>query len=46
MELQDLTAAVKRKRLEADQAVIAKDVAYDQLKLQIASLYVKITRKI
>ena len=39
----DLGAAVKHKKLEADQAVLAKDMAYDQLKLQIATLFVKIT---
>lgn len=39
----DLGAAVKRKKLEADQAVLAKDIAYDQLKLQIATLFIKIT---
>lgn len=42
-DILDLGAAVKRKKLEADQAVLAKDIAYDQLKLQIASLFVKIT---
>lgn len=45
-DILDLTAAVKRKRLEVDQAVIKKDIAYDQLKLQIASLYVKITNNL
>ncbi len=45
-DILDLTAAVKRKRLEVDQAVIAKDVAFDQLKLQIASLFVKITNNL
>lgn len=45
-DILDLTAAVKRKRLEADQAVIQKDIAYDQLKLQIASLFVKITNNL
>ena len=45
-DILDLTAAVKRKRLEADQAVIQKDVAYDQLKLQIATLFVKITNNL
>lgn len=45
-DILDLTAAVKRKRLEVDQAVIAKDIAYDQLKLQIATLYVKITNNL
>jgi hypothetical protein len=39
----DYVPSIRRSRLEADQAVIAKDIAYDQLKLQIASLYVKIT---
>lgn len=45
-DILDLTAAVKRKRLEVDQAVIAKDIAYDQLKLQIASLFIKITNNL
>ena len=45
-DILDLTAAVKRKRLEADQAVIQKDLAYDQLKLQIATLFVKITNNL
>ena len=42
-DILDLTAAVKRKKMEVDQAVIQKDIAYDQLKLQIASLFIKIT---
>ena len=45
-DILDLSAAVKRKRLEADQAVIQKDIAYDQLKLQIATLFVKITNNL
>lgn len=45
-DILDLTAAVKRKKMEVDQAVLAKDIAYDQLKLQIASLYVKITNNL
>ena len=45
-DILDLTAAVKRKRLEVDQAVIKKDIAYDQLKLQIATLYVRITNNL
>lgn len=45
-DILDLTAAVKRKRMEVDQAALAKDIAYDQLKLQIASLYVKITNNL
>lgn len=45
-DILDLTAAVKRKKLEVDQAVIQKDIAYDQLKLQIATLFVKITNNL
>ena len=39
----DLAPAVRRKKLEVDQAVIQKDILYDQLKTQIATLYVQIT---
>lgn len=45
-DILDLTAAVKRKRLEVDQAIIQKDIAYDNLKLQIATLYVRITNNL
>ncbi len=45
-DILDLTAAVKRKRLEAEQAVIQKDIAYDQLKQQIATLFIKITNSL
>jgi hypothetical protein len=45
-DILDLTASVKRKRLEAERAQLEKDLAYDQLKLQIASLYVKITNSL
>ena len=45
-DILDLTASIKRKRLEVDQAVIKKDLAYDQLKLQIASLFIKITNNL
>ena len=45
-DILDLAAAVKRKKLEVDQAQIAKDIAYDQLKQQIATLYVKITNNL
>ena len=45
-DILDLTAAVKRKRMEVEQAAIQKDIAYDQLKLQIASLFVKITNNL
>ena len=45
-DILDLTASVKRKRLEVDQAVIQKDLAYDQLKQQIATLFIKITNNL
>ena len=45
-DILDLTAAVKRKRIEAEQAVINKDLAYDQLKQQIATLFVRITNNL
>jgi hypothetical protein len=42
----DITAAVKRKKIELEQAAITKDIAYDELKLQIATLYVRITNNL
>lgn len=42
-DILDLGASVRRKRLEVEQASYQKDIAYDQLKLQIATLYIKIT---
>ena len=45
-DILDLTAAVKRKKMAADQAVIAKDIAYDQVKLEIARLFIKITNNL
>lgn len=42
-DILDYVPSIRRSRLEADQAVIAKDIAYDQLKIQIATLFVKIT---
>ena len=45
-DILDLAPAIKRKRLEAEQAQLQKDIAYDQLKLQIASLYIKITNNL
>lgn len=45
-DILDLTSAVKRKRIEVDQAVIQKDIAYDQLKQQIATLFIKITNNL
>ena len=45
-DILDLTAAVKRKKMEVDQAVLQKDIAFDQLKLQIATLFVRITNNL
>lgn len=42
-DILDLSAAVKRKKMEVDQAIYKKDMAYDQLKLDIAKLFIKIT---
>ena len=45
-DILDLKAAVKRKKLEVDKARIEKDLAYDNLKKDIASLYIKITNNL
>ena len=45
-DILDLTASVKRKKLEVDQAALQKDIAFDQLKLQIATLFVQITNNL
>ena len=45
-DILDLTAAVKRKRIDVEKAMIDKDIAYDQLKLQIATLFIKITNNL
>ena len=42
-DILDLTASVRRKKLEVDKARIEKDIAFDELKKQIATLYIKIT---
>ena len=45
-DILDLTAAVKRKRLEAEQARYKRDQIYDELKLQIGTLYARITNEL
>ena len=45
-DILDLGHSVKRKRLEVENAQILKDAAYDQLKLQIVTLYIKITNNL
>ncbi len=45
-DILDLSASVKRKKLEEDLKRIEKDIAYDELKQQIATLYIKITNNL
>ena len=45
-DILDLGHSVKRKRLEVENAQIQKDAAYDQLKLQIITLYIRITNNL
>ena len=42
-DILDLTAAVKRKRLEADIAMFKTDEEYENIKKEIATLFIKIT---
>ena len=45
-DILDLGAAVKRKKLLVDQARIEKDLAFDKLKKEIATLYISITNNL
>jgi hypothetical protein len=45
-DILDLSASVKRKRLLVDKARIEKDLAFDELKKQIATLYINITNNL
>ena len=45
-DILDLTASVRRKKLEVDLARIEKDKAFDELKKQIATLYINITNNL
>lgn len=45
-DILDLGHSVKRKRLQVENAQLAKDVAYDQLKLEIVTLYIRITNNL
>ncbi len=45
-DLLDLGHSVKRMRLKVEDAQLAKDAAYDELKLQIATLYIRITNNL
>ena len=41
-DILDLAPSIKRKRIEAERVQLDKDIAYDNLKLEIAKLFVKI----
>ncbi len=45
-DILDLGHSVKRKRLEVDNARIQKDAAFDKLKLEIVTLYIRITNNL
>ena len=45
-DILDLGPSVKRKRLLVEEAQIRKDAAFDQLKLQIVTLYIRITNNL
>ena len=45
-DILDLGHSVKRKRLLVEDAQLKKDVAFDQLKLEIGTLYVRITNNL
>lgn len=45
-DILDLAGSVKRKRLEVDIAMYKKDQAYDELKKEITTLFIKITNSL
>ncbi|MBR4920155.1 MAG: TolC family protein [Prevotella sp.] len=45
-DILDWAPSIKRKRLEADKARLEKDIKYEDLKLQISTLYAKITNSL
>ncbi len=45
-DILDLKASVKRKKLEVDKAKLEKDIKFEDLKLQIATLYIRITNNL
>ena len=45
-DILDWAPSIKRKRLEADKARLEKDIKFEDLKLQISSLYAKITNNL
>ena len=45
-DILDLAASVRRKKLEVDKAKIEKDIKFDALKKEIATLYINITNNL
>ena len=45
-DILDLAASVRRKKLEVDKAKIEKDIKFDALKKEIATLYISITNNL
>ena len=45
-DILDLAAAVRRKKLEVDKARIEKDIKFDELKKEIATLFIRITNNL
>lgn len=45
-DILDWTPSIKRKRLEAERAKLEKDIRFDEIKLEISSLYAKITNSL
>lgn len=45
-DILDLRASVKRKKLEVDKARLDKEIRFDQLKKEIATLYISITNNL
>ena len=45
-DILDLGASVKRKRLQAENAQLMKDIAFEELKMEITKLYVRITNNL
>ena len=45
-DILDWAPSIKRKRLEAERAKLDKDIRFDEIKLEISSLYAKITNNL
>jgi hypothetical protein len=45
-DILDLSASVKRKKIQADMAMYNKDIAFDNLKKEITALFIKITNSL